>query len=168
MDNSDRPRFVEVLTGLAEIWRVDLTKEAIEIWWRGMKDWSIEEFKTAAGHLIKNSQFMPKPYDFEQLLKAGETSAHEAWSFALKHADGAWQHGVLGDPLIDRAVATLGGYRVIAHSEMDKLGFVERRFMAAYDDLSHSSGVRKALPKLTDRARIPNISSVPTEKIKKA
>ncbi len=168
MDSSDRPRFVEVLTGLAEIWRVDLTKEAIEIWWRGMKDWSIEEFRTAAGHLIKNSQFMPKPYDFEQLLKAGETSAYEAWSLALEHAKGAWRQGVLGESRIDRVVAMVGGYRAIALTDTDKLGFLERRFMAAYDDLSHSSGVRKALPKLTDRVRIGNNSSVPTEKIKKA
>jgi len=168
MNSVDRPEFVEILNGLAAIKRVDLTKEAYEIWWRSMKDWSLDEFGDAAGYLVKNCQFMPSPYDFEQLREQSETSTCEAWSQALEHAKGAWREGGLGEPCIDRVVAMLGGYRAIALTDTDKLGFLEHRFMAAYDDFSLSSGVRGALPKLTDRVRIRNSSSVPTKKIKKA
>ncbi len=101
MDNNDRPEFLRVLNGLAAIKRVDLTKEAYEIWWQSMKDWPIDEFKEGARHLLKNCQFMPTPYDFEQLRKKGEVSAHEAWAMALRHAEGAWRQGVLGDALTD-------------------------------------------------------------------
>ncbi len=151
MNSSDRPEFVEMLNGLAAIKRVDLTKEVYEIWWRAMKDWSIDAFRDAAGYLLKNCQFMPSPYDFEQLRKENATSAAEAWSLALQHAEGKWRQCLLGDELIDRAVASLGGYRVIALTNTEKLGFLERRFKDTYNDFHCTDSVRKALPELTEQ-----------------
>lgn len=168
MDSGDRPEFVRVLNGLAAIKRVDLTKEAYEIWWQSMKNWSIDDFRDAAGYLLKNCQFMATPYDFEQLRKKGKPSPHEAWAMALHHADGAWRQGVLGDALIDRVVAALGGYSVIALTHKDKLGFLERRFLDTYNDLLDTSVVREALPDLTERARIQNGSPVQIGEIAKA
>ncbi len=54
MDSGARPEFVRVLNGLAEIKRVDLTKDAYELWWQCMKDLSIDGFKDAACYLLKN------------------------------------------------------------------------------------------------------------------
>ena len=160
MDSRDRPEFVRVLNGLAAIKRVDLTKDAYELWWQSMKDWSIDAFKDAAGYLLKNCQFMPAPYDFEQLRKKGEVSAHDAWARAFHHAEGAYRKGVLGDALIDRVVSMLGGYRMIALTNSDKLGFLERRFLDAYNDFLDTGSVREALPNLTERPRIQNGSPV--------
>ncbi len=160
MDSSDRPEFVRVLNGLAAIKRVDLTKDVYELWWQSMKNWSIDAFKDAAGYLLLNCKFMPTPYDFEQLRKKGEPSAHEAWSMALHHAEGPWRQGVLGDALTDRVVAALGGYSVIALTHKDKLGYLERRFLDAYGDLLDTNSVREALPNLTERPRIQHRSPV--------
>jgi len=162
VDDSDRSEFVRVLNALAAIKGKDLTKDVYEIWWQVMKDWPIEEFRDAAGYLLKNCQFMPAPYDFEKLRKKSEVSAHEAWSLALIHSDGHWRYGVLGDALIDRVVAALGGYKVIALTSMDKLGFLERRFMDSYNDLLDTDSVRNALPDLTEKARLQNGSPVLT------
>ncbi len=160
MDSSDRDEFLQVLNGLATTNRVDLTKEAYELLWQTMKDWPIGDFKEAAGYLLKNCQFMPKPYDFEQLRKKGELSASEAWAKAMQHAEGAWRQGVLGDALTDRVIAMLGGYSVVALTNTDKLGFLERRFKDAYADIKDTDGVREALPDLTERPRIQNSSPV--------
>jgi len=160
VDSSDREEFLQVLNGLAAIKSKELTKEAYELWWQSMKDWPINEFRDAAGFLLKNCQFMPTPYDFEQLRKKGEVSAHEAWAKAMNHAEGAWRQGLLGDDLTDRVIAMLGGYSVIAFTNQDKLGFLERRFLDAYNDLLDSGGVREALPDLTERTRIKNGSPV--------
>ncbi len=109
MDSGARPEFVRVLNGLAEIKRFDLTKDSYELWWQSMKNWSINDFRDAAGYLLLNCKFMPTPYDFEQLRKKDEVSAHEAWSMALHHVEGAWRQGPLGDALTDQVVAMLGG-----------------------------------------------------------
>ena len=168
MDSGDRPEFVRVLNGLAEIKRADLTKDSYELWWQSMKNWSIDDFRDAAGYLLLNCKFMPTPYDFQQLRKKGEVSAHEAWAVALQHATGAWRQGVLGDVLTDRVIAALGGYSVIALTHKDKLGFLERRFLDTYDDLLDTSVVREALPDLTERTRIQNGSPVQIGKIARA
>jgi len=168
VDSGDRPEFVRVLNGLAAIKRVDLTKDVYELWWQSMNGWPIEDFRNAAGYLLKNCQFMPTPYDFQQLRKKGEVSAHEAWSMAMHHVEGAWRQGVLGDALIDQVVAMLGGYSVIALTKTDKLGFLERRFLDTYNDLLDTSVVRDALPDLTERPRIQNGSPVHIGEIAKA
>ncbi len=168
MDNNDRPEFVQVLNGLAAIRRVDLTKEAYELWWQSMKDWPLDDFKDAAGYLLLNCQFMPTPYDFEQLRKKDEPSAHEAWANAMQHAEGPWRQGVLGDVLTDQVVAMVGGYRLLALTNTDKVGFLERRFIDSYKDFQDTNGVREALPNLTERPRIQNGSPVPIGEIAKA
>ena len=70
MDSGDRPEFVRVLNGLAAIKRVDLTEDVYELWWQSMKNWPIDDFKDAAGYLLKNCQFMPAPFDFEVRRKS--------------------------------------------------------------------------------------------------
>ncbi len=168
MDSGARPEFVRVLNGLAEIKHADLTKDSYELWWQSMKNWSIDDFRDAAGYLLLNCKFMPTPYDFEQLRKKGEVSAHEAWAMAMQHVEGAWRQGVLGDALTDRVVAMLGGYGVIALTHQEKLGFLERRFLDAYNELLDTSVVREALPDLTERTRIQNGSPVQIGKIARA
>jgi len=168
VDSNDKPEFVRVITSLAAIKGKDLTKDVLLLWWQCLKDWPVDDFRDAAGYLLKNCQFMATPYDFEQLRKKGEVSAREAWAMALHHADGAWRQGVLGDALTDQVAATLGGYSVIALTHKDKLGFLERRFLDAYNDLLDTSVVREALPDLTERPRIQNGSPVQIGKIARA
>ena len=165
MNSNDRPEFVRVLNGLAAIKRVDLTKDAYELWWQSMQSWSIDDFKNSAGFLLTDCEFMPSPWNFEQLRKKGRTTATEAWSLALQHAEGGWRQGVLGDTMIDQVVTMMGGYNVIALMATDKLGFLERRFKEMYSDLSDTNDMRAALPDLTERPRIQNGSPVNIGKI---
>ncbi len=160
MDAENREDFVRVLTGIAEIKGKDMTKEAFELWWNAMQGWEISDFKEAAGYLLKNCQFMPTPYDFEQLRKKNAPSAREAWAKALQHAERDWKQGVLGDTMIDRVISMLGGYRTLALTNSDKLGFLERRFIDAYNDFQDTNGVREALPNLSERPRLQNGSAV--------
>ena len=165
MNSNDRPEFVRVLNGLAAIKRVDLTKDDYELWWQSMQSWAIDDFMNAAGFLLTDCEFMPSPFDFEQLRKKGKTTATEAWGMALQHAEGGWRQSVLGDALIDQVVTTMGGYSVIALMATDKLGFLERRFKEMYSELLDTSHMREALPDLTERPRIRNGSPVNIGKI---
>ena len=152
MRTDDHQEFVRVLTGIATIKRVDLTAEAFELWWNAMKEWEIGDFKDASGYLLKNCQFMPAPYDFEELLKKQRPSAHEAWAEALRFASGGWRTGMHEDNRINSVAGTLGGWSVIALCNYEKLGFLERRFIDTYDDFIHGDDVRVALPNLTERS----------------
>lgn len=160
MTPKDKPDFIKQLIGLAAVKPgKDLTPEAYEIWWNAMQDWSLEEFKQAAAHLAKSVEFMPSPYHFEQLRKAGRPTAGEAWEKARKACGSAIQYGQVthngtcGDPTIDAAVRAIGGYGVIAMCDTDKLHFLERRFAEHYESIQDAKDVREAVPQIAQPDR---------------
>lgn len=150
MNASDRGKFVEVVLGFAELRGKQLSAPALELYWRAMQRWDMPEFLAAAEQLVRTSEFMPTPKDFEDLRKAGRPTAGEAWLEARACARG-WREREpvrTGDRLIDRAVATIGGYRTIAMCPFDKMGFLERRFAEHYEAMQDAEDVREAVPQL--------------------
>lgn len=150
MQSEDREEFVRILTGLADVKRVNLTAEAFEIWWLAMQDWSIDDFRQAAGYVAKHAPWLD-PHEFEKVRKRAAPSEHEAWIVAVEHASGAWRHSsTCGDLQIDAVVQSIGGYHTLAMCDGDKLGFLERRFLETYRDFADGQAVRQALPNLSE------------------
>jgi hypothetical protein len=148
MRPGDRPEFLRVLNGLAVIKGKELTSEALDLWWKSMSAWTIEDFKSAASHLVGACQFMPTPYDFVQLRKAGDLTAGEAWQKVLSGAQ------IEPDSRMARAAKICGGQQAIRHANVEReLPFIQRRFMEVYSELSEVDTVRDALPNLTDPSR---------------
>lgn len=150
MTPADKPEFARLLNGLAAIKPgAKLTAEGLDVWWLAMQDWPIEEFRAATAHLAKSVEFMPSPFQFEQLRRAGLPTAGEAWAEALDRV----RHGryPTGDAAIERAVAALGGWRVIAMSTDEGLPFLERRFAEHFEALEDAQALRRALPAIAHR-----------------
>lgn len=146
MHPTDRTEFVRVLNGLAAIKGKDLTPEALSLWWAAMSRWSLEDFKAAASHLVTSCQFMPSPYNFEQLKRAGDLTAGEAWELVL--------NGAKLEPgsRAERAARIVGGQYAIRHANVEKeLPFVARRFKEAYEELSDVDSVRQSVPQIARR-----------------
>lgn len=150
MTPEDRAAFAEVVIGFAEIKGKTLSAPAIELYWRAMQDWTIEEFKQAAAYLLRTCEWLPTPKHFEDLRKAGRPAAIEAWAKALAHCEsGAWRRGASsGDPRVDATAAMVGGFERIALCETTWLGALERRFCEYYETLQDVTDVRSALPAL--------------------
>lgn len=140
---TDRPEFLRTLNGLAAIKAKDLTPEALSLWWSAMAAWSIEDFKSAASHLVTACQFMPTPYDFAQLRKAAEPTGGEAWLEVLSG------RALLPGSRAARAAAIVGGQRAIRHADIETaLPHIQRRFLTAFEELSEVDVVRDALPQI--------------------
>lgn len=155
MKPSDRKKFVEVVLGFAELKGKALSAPALELYWRAMQNWPLEDFLAAAEQLVRTSEFMPTPKDFEDLRKAGRPTAGEAWLEARACARG-WRERYpvrTGDQLIDRVVAAIGGYRAIAMCDLDRMGFLERRFAEHFESMQDAQDVREAVPQLLDGTR---------------
>lgn len=148
MHPTDRAEFARVVNGLAAIKGKELTTEALSLWWSAMQEWSIADFKAAASHLVSSCQFMPTPYDFQQLRLAAEPTAAEAWEKVLG-----------GAPLVpgsreDRAarIACGSGQFGIRHADIERdLPFIQRRFLDAYNELRDADNVREALPQIASK-----------------
>jgi hypothetical protein len=163
MTPKDYDDFCTVVVGFAELKGRSLSAAAIELYWRSMQRWNLEDFKVAAERLVLTSDFMPGPKEFEDLRKAGRATAGEAWERARKASGTAIQCGQLthngscGDELIDRAVRGIGGYGVIAMCETDKLPFLERRFADHYGQIQDAEDVREAVPQIAYASDTPRL-----------
>ncbi len=152
MKPTDQDQFLEVVLGLAEMFGKKLLEVGLELYWRSLKHWGIEDFRTAASHLTRICQFMPVPHDFERLRRAASDTPGEAWAKVLAHCEsGSWRIGSHDNGKIDNAVRMLGGYRLIALTPLDKLGFLERRFTEHYAAIEEVETIRVALPQIAGK-----------------
>jgi hypothetical protein len=160
----DYDDFCAVVVGFAELKGKTLSSAAIELYWRAMQHWSLEDFKLAAEQLLRTSDWMPTPKEFEDLRKAGRPTAGEAWASVLRYVRNDYSPSGLsivngGDTkpkseLIDRAVAALGGYRAIALSSTENTQFLERRFCEHYATIEDATDVREAVPQIAQDRRL--------------
>lgn len=154
MTPADKTKFIKQLVGLASIKPgKDLTPEAYEIWWQAMQAWSLEEFIQAAAHLSRSVEFMPSPYHFEQLRKAGRPTAGEAWEEIRAMARLSYE-GEPDDPVAAKALRALGGLRTVAMCDSDKVHFLERRFAEHYEAMQDAKDTREAVPQIAQDRRL--------------
>lgn len=148
---SDRATFIEIVLGFAELKGKQLSAPALELYWRALRHWELEQFREAAEHLLRSCEFMPTPKDFEDLRKAGRETPAEAWIEAQRHL--VWDvRGYKLSPhcpeLIARVIRAIGGADVIAMCEQEKLHFLERRFCEHYETMLDAEDVRNAVPQI--------------------
>jgi hypothetical protein len=155
MKGTDLARFKETMTRLAKVYDRELDAVVLDAYWTALSDWAIEDFETAALHLMRSSVHMPRPADFNALRKASRPTAAEAWARVLQHCKGAYRDGggLDGGGPIDDAVAGLGGYKAIAHYNIDYLGALQRQFVDRYGEQSDAHETRESVPQITAESR---------------
>lgn len=162
---ADRTAFLETVVGFAELKGKQLSAPALELYWRSLQHWLLADFRAAAEQLLRTCEFMPLPKDFEDLRKAGRPTAGEAWAAVLKFVRTSYSpnfpvrapaHGPLADPLVQRAVNAVGGFRAVAMSDCAATQFLERRFCEHFETMEDSDDIRESLPQIafTDRRAI--------------
>jgi hypothetical protein len=149
MQAEDFPRFRSLLTGMAKLFERDIDAPLLDAYWVAMRDWPLAEFELGCAHLMRTSQYFPRPAAFEALRKGQRTTAGEAFATALEHVrKGRHRDGVKAAPEIERAVRAIGGWQIIGHATDDDLRFVEQRFAKNYSEITQASDVREEVPAL--------------------
>jgi hypothetical protein len=134
------------MAGMAKLYEREIDGVLLDAYWLALRAWPLQDFERAAGHLMATCKFMPRPADFNDLRRAGELTAGEAWEIVLR-----------GDRLepgsrAERAARIVGGQQRIRHADIERdLPHVQRRFMEAYDELIDVDAVRTALPGIAPR-----------------
>lgn len=152
MRAQDRQAFGEVIAGFAELKGKQLSAPALELYWRAMRHWRLEDFRAAAEHLLRHCEFMPTPRDFERLRTAGRLTAGEAWAWVLSRYPA--HRGEVREPtgaeraVIERAVRALGGWQTLDRCEVDKIGILERRFCEHFAAMRDADEVRAEVPQV--------------------
>lgn len=154
MTPADRKLFLETVIGFAELKGKQLSAPALELYWRSLQHWSLQEFRAAAEQLLRTSEFMPIPKDFEDLRKAGRQTSGEAWADVLNFVRYEYSPTARNDlasrfdPMVIRAVNAVGGFRAIAMSNSDSTHFLERRFNEHFESIQDATDTRDAVPEI--------------------
>lgn len=158
MTPNDFQRFKAVMAGMGRVFGADVDSVLLDAYWLALRDWTLTDFEGAAVHLMANSQFMPKPADFNELRKAGRETAGEAFQRARQIVRSLFPREYSshqsGDPRLDAAIRACGGYEALAMCTTESIGFFENRFREHYESITDAEDVRGALPNLTGGARL--------------
>lgn len=145
MRSEDRKAFLDVVIGFAELKGKQLSAPALELYWNAMQHWSLADFKLAAQQLLRTSEFMPTPKSFEDLRRAGQPTAGEAWA-AVYLGNGEVT------PRAARAAVIAANGRRLAMLDIEReIPHVQRRFLEIYDELTDVEETREALPSFSQK-----------------
>lgn len=129
MTESDRTEFSKILFGLGEVYGEALSKPRMDAYFAALSDLTIEQFDSAASHLMRSSKFFPRPAEILEAARGNiEDQANRAWStFLDAAADAGYASVRFYDPATAYAVdAVFGGWikagELLAAGWMDSAG----------------------------------------------
>ena len=138
MQPNDRPRFLTLLTGIADYYSKEISTGTIGLYWEGLRQYDIEAIERALWAHTQNpdnGQFMPKIADVTRVLQGRtEDQAQLAWSKvdgAVRQV-GIWSDVAFDDAIIHRVLADMGGWVRICLFEDDGWPFVAKEFITRY------------------------------------
>ncbi len=136
MDKTDKQQFATALSGMAEIFRSDLSAIALEGYWSALNDLPLASFQKGVESCLRSCKFMPAPAEIRS-HSAGEPKAKAvgAWEtvIAAIRAHGGWASVIFDDRAITNAVLSLGGWKHLTGLGGDALHvWARKEFLNAY------------------------------------
>lgn len=138
MQNSEKKRFLTILTGVADYYKQELSPGVIALYWKGLEQFDIDAVEKALWDHTQNpdnGQFMPKIADLVRSMQ-GRTQDQAALAWAKVDSAvrrvGNYQDVVFDDPLIHRVVAEMGGWIWFGMQLEDEWPFIAKRFENMY------------------------------------
>jgi len=107
---TDKTRFAELITGLAQTFHVAVGAVDLETYWRLLNWFSLDEIEQAIANYCRSSKgnrFFPKPSELVALIRGSDTDqALRAWSKVLRaiRGVGPYRTVVFDDPLIHAVI----------------------------------------------------------------
>ncbi len=144
MINDHAKIFKDMMISTAEIYNRSISPGLINIYWRSLEQYSINEVINAfERHLSNpdNGMFMPKPADIIRLLEGTSlTNAMLAWSKVEKaiHQIGPHKSIVFDDPIIHQVLDDMGGWIDLCSHNQKEMEFKSNEFTKRFISLKTS------------------------------
>lgn len=140
-----RESFARGINLLCEAFRHDATDAFLEAYWIGLSEIEDDAFGRAVHFVIRNSRFMPSVAEILDASGQGDMRASlraaEAWTKIrpLISEDG----GDLDDPLAQRVIAALGGWRVLGDRSVEENStWTRKQFIDLYIEYARTVSKR--------------------------
>ncbi len=138
MKQIDKKFFVALMTAMTEIYGKKLSSQLLEIYWRSLEPYELNDIKQALNAYIvnpDNGQFIPKPADIIKILSGNSTEkALYAWNKVLKaiRQVGSYNSIVFDDPIIHLILDDMGGWILMCKTNESELSFARYDFEKRY------------------------------------
>jgi hypothetical protein len=139
MTKDDKGQFLQILTGLSDLYGSELSKISITLYWEALKGHRIDLISVAASEHVKHSQWMPKPSQFLDILTKSDMTPEEratlAWGCVSRAAKSIGGYACVNfdDPLINATIRNQGGWSRICTQPAEHFeSFIRRQFIADY------------------------------------
>lgn len=138
MINSDRAAFADALRGVYALYRVEISAQVIEVWWRALRAYDLKAIADALGRHCVNpdaGQYIPKPADVVKML--GGSTLDSALVALSKLEDamssvGAYMTVAFDDALIHAIVDQMGGWPGLCQTKAKDWEFRRTEFLNRY------------------------------------
>ena len=146
----DRQKFVELMTGLSQLYEKEVSQFALELYYDILKGYEYAQVDKAVKQVVSNNKFncLPKPAEILEYLEGTrDEKAMQAWLLVREAILKAGYYATVefADPLISNCIDALGGWMWINSQDAKEFPFIEKRFCDFYR-LFMKRGVLRSKP----------------------
>lgn len=168
MTEQDRDQFAEVMAVLASIFEKQLSTTLVEAYFSALNGLSIEQIRTAANLIVRNSRFFPKPAEFYELAQGNtEDQAAQAWALLLRTLSqvGSYRSLYVTDGTMAAAIReTWGGWLrccdVLRDCEGPMLANQQKQFLSQYKIASRGDARAQYFPGISEASNRQNSATI--------
>lgn len=144
----DKTKFVEILTGLAEVFDAQVSDAKLALYWEALSDLTTDELIHAAGAILRTARFFPTPAEILSAARPKGSGSMSAFRQARDACSriGSYRSVEFEDKRITRTIQLMGGWVQFCKSEQDE-HWLSKEFCRAYESLS--DGELEHVPALT-------------------
>lgn len=147
MIDSDKRAFQEMMFGVGELYGKPVSKPLLSIYFAALAHYTIDQVAHGLGkHTadVTHGTYMPKPADIIRQIESGKPSPEQraelAWITIEREMSRTGAYGSLrmDDLQALAAVKSLGSWKDLCHTNVDKLAWKRKEFIAAYANFENT------------------------------
>jgi len=97
MLTDDKKEFISILAATQDYYDKQVSQSSADIYWKGLVDVSLDDFRNAMNHHIRTNKFMPKVADILDAVPSPWPNPEEAWNqYPKTEADGGYMNQSMG------------------------------------------------------------------------
>lgn len=119
MNENEKVQFIEILTGLGEIYEKKMSTVVLEIYWEALREYPLDDIKRATNNIVRTHKYatFPKPAEFIEYIDPPQDAESKAElmteEFYARFAGSGYESFEWQDPTLAMTVAHYGGWHSV-------------------------------------------------------
>jgi hypothetical protein len=138
MNKNDKPRFTQIMLGMADNFRDTITSEGMAMRFDMLREYSIEQVEASARQIMRHRKYtkMPPVAEFVEAIEGKqEIQSRNTWGIVMRCLE---QGSPPLDLKISETIRRIGGWDWLAQQTFDQLQWAEKRFYEHFDSVSET------------------------------